>query len=259
MYKIVSLFRYRKKVNTFEQNRNMMYRIHLIIWLLLIFATSVAAQTDTTLNQTNPKGEKHGKWIKKDNKGNIIYEGRFENGVPVDTFRHYYPEKNKLKAKAIHRNSDELHVKNYYENGKLKAEGKYINRQKDSVWRFYRKEGRLVSEETFKNDVRHGKAVFYFFSGDTLKVTHYKDGELHGKEKVFYEGGDLNKKVVYDEGKLDGVYEVFYPDGDTMTSGAYKDDYKHGVWRYFNEADELIKEEHYQNGKLRKAENYKAD
>jgi len=236
-----------------------MNRTCLIISLLLAFSLYAVAQEDTILNQTNDKGEKHGKWIKKDRIGNILYEGYFENGQPVDTFRHYYPEKNKLKALAIHRDNGEMFVKNYYENGKLKAEGKYINRKKDSLWRFFRKEGRLVSEEYFKENIRHGKAVFYFFSGDTLKVTRYKAGKQHGEEKVYYEGGDLNKKVMYDEGKLDGDYQVFYPDGDTMTSGVYQQNRKDSVWRYFNESGELIKEEHYQKGKLKKTESYKVE
>jgi antitoxin component YwqK of YwqJK toxin-antitoxin module len=142
--------------------------------LTLLTAAAAFAQQEKPVNQMDEDGRKHGAWIKKDNKGNVMYEGQFRHGMPVDTFRYYYPDE-KLKARAVYDdNGKSVFMESFYKNGNKKAEGKYIDKEKDSVWRFYRKEGPLVSEEHYKADKLEGVAVYYYFDGDTLKTTDFK-------------------------------------------------------------------------------------
>lgn len=228
----------------------------MVLMALASVLTTAFSQEGELLNRTDEDGKKHGKWVKMDKDSNVLYKGRFEHGMPIDTFSYYYPG-GKLKAKAAHVIPGKaVYVKSFYKNGNLKAEGKYTDKAKDSVWRFYRKEGRLVSEERFNNDKHEGESVYYYYSGDTLKVTPFDEGKPHGVEKTYYEEGGLNKKQHYDNGMLHGRSTVFYPDGDTMTTGTYYREVKQGEWRYYNEEQKLIRREKYRDGSLVEEENF---
>ncbi|MBN1650249.1 MAG: hypothetical protein JW857_02905, partial [Bacteroidales bacterium] len=60
----------------------------LITFFLLLnfcFSSSLSAQ-----NKVDENGLKQGKWTKYQN-NKKVYEGWFENDIPVGTFRYYYP------------------------------------------------------------------------------------------------------------------------------------------------------------------------
>ncbi len=219
-------------------------------WITAIIVTvaflSVNGQPDSAVNQLDEEGKKHGRWIKKDAKGHTVYSGRFEHGVPVDTFRYYTP-KEKLKALAIHsENSERVRMINYHANGNIQASGIYISKEKDSVWSFYRTNGSLVSKENFSKGQLNDTARYYYYSGDLLKKTNFENGVRHGEETLYYENGQVNKIVHYDHGKLHGSYIVFFPDGDTMSVGQYAHDLKTGSWKYFDEEGNLVNEEEFE-------------
>lgn len=221
-------------------------RYGILIVLVGLFGLPCIAQTDSVLNQLDRTGKKHGKWVKKDAKGNKVYSGTFEHGVPVDTFLYFSP-KQKLKAKAIHRGKKQVvQMINYHSNGNVQATGKYINKEKDSIWTFYRKDGTLVSKENFSKGQLNDTSRYYYYSGALLKKTHFEQGVRHGQETLYYENGQVNKIVHYDHGKLHGPYTVFFPDGDTMSTGQYQQDLKSGTWMYFDEEGNLVNEEEFE-------------
>ena len=69
--------------------------------------------------------------------------------------------------------------KEYYENGKLKAEGSYINKTPDGYWKFYYENGVLSSEGKYdKKGMRDNKTGIwktYYESGKIKSVTDYRN------------------------------------------------------------------------------------
>jgi antitoxin component YwqK of YwqJK toxin-antitoxin module len=60
----------------------------------------------------------------------------------------------------------------YYKNGKVKAEGLYINDLMEGEWIFYRETGQLWQVANFKHSMKHGSWVRY---GRNDKIEYQED------------------------------------------------------------------------------------
>lgn len=49
----------------------------------------------------------------------------------------------------------------YYKNGKIKAEGPFVNSMMEGEWTFFRETGQLWSTGNFKNNTKHGRWIRY--------------------------------------------------------------------------------------------------
>ena len=108
------------------------FKSGLILGLLVCSFSMLNAQ-----NQTDANGRKQGEWIKKDNKGRIVYKGQFKDGYPTDTF-YYYDKKGKLELKNYFTDKGKKNHSQYlYPNGQIKAEGDYVNQKKEGLWVYY--------------------------------------------------------------------------------------------------------------------------
>ena len=95
-------------------------------------------------------GEKEGPWILED--GDIVEQGVYKNGQKDGIWKTYSKRQVLLfQGNFIDGNPDGKHVF-YYENGKLRAEGKYTVGQKQDTWRYFNEEGELETTLYFKND-----------------------------------------------------------------------------------------------------------
>ena len=92
-------------------------------------------QTDT-INKTDSQGKRIGYWVKQFPNGQIQYEGRFAEGMPVGTLKRYY-ESGIIKA-TLSRHPDSLlvHAVLYDEKGKPRASGPYLNQKKEKELSF---------------------------------------------------------------------------------------------------------------------------
>ncbi|MDF2885493.1 MAG: hypothetical protein K0R54_6067 [Clostridiaceae bacterium] len=48
------------------------------------------------------------------------------------------------------------HTQLYFKNGKMKAEGTFLNNQMEGEWRFYRESGQLCQIGNFQQGKKHG-------------------------------------------------------------------------------------------------------
>ena len=97
----------------------------LFSFLLSAITLFSFSQTGDEINQSNPKGLKVGKWIKKYQNGKIQYEGTFNEGIPTGEFRRY-SEKGKLEPTLLYTNKGKTAAAHLYrENGKILASGLY--------------------------------------------------------------------------------------------------------------------------------------
>ena len=77
----------------------------------------------------------------------------------------------------------------YLGNGKVKAKGKYIEQNKDSVWNYFNDEEKIISVESFKNGVNDG-----------VWINYYENGNVKSKRK-FSKGKEIESKSYDENGK----------------------------------------------------------
>lgn len=65
----------------------------------------------------------------------------------------------------------------YYKNGKIKAEGTFLNNQMEGEWKFYRESGQLWQIGYFQNDKKHGSWTRF----DKENKLEYKESFEDGK------------------------------------------------------------------------------
>ncbi|MFO7879582.1 MAG: toxin-antitoxin system YwqK family antitoxin [Bacteroidota bacterium] len=201
-------------------------------------------------------GKLHGTYREYDRAGNIVKEQQYRLGEPVRA------EEEAIKLKAEMKRS-------YYDNGKLKYEGAFIDSipvgmhktfskngelkealeyddqgqlegtgltnnkgAKDSVWTFYFPGGEPRAKGAFKNGVRHGTWKFFFIDGDVEQIGEYKNGKAEDEWKWFYPDGKLLRLENYHKGKREGEFIELSPEGDTIQRGDYFDGEKNGEWFY---------------------------
>ena len=49
----------------------------------------------------------------------------------------------------------------FYKNGRIKAEGPYINSKMEGEWKFYRETGQLWQIGNFRHEMKHGSWIRY--------------------------------------------------------------------------------------------------
>jgi antitoxin component YwqK of YwqJK toxin-antitoxin module len=105
---------------------------------ILMISFSIHAQefTNSNINEVDDQGRKQGDWKTYDVNGSLKFEGSFVDGIPFGTFLFYYPE-GKIKARSeMYDNGRRSRTKTFHSNGRLMAEGNYLDKKKDSSWSY---------------------------------------------------------------------------------------------------------------------------
>jgi antitoxin component YwqK of YwqJK toxin-antitoxin module len=114
-------------------------------------------------------------------------------------------------------------VKEYYENGALKAKGIMRNELKEGKWISYFESGELESEISYANDVKNGEFKRWYKNGNLAVACFYVDGKQDGFWKEYYENGMITVVGEFKNGtgitiekfghlELD-VYEQYFENG----------------------------------------------
>lgn len=227
-----------------------MNRIFALIFCTL-FASILYGQD--TINQMNGNGKRQGYWQKKDSAGRIIYEGRFSDGLPVGTFRYFYPDGKLKTVSIISPDGKFAQTDSYYQNGKKMAEGGYQNEKREKIWYFYREEdGVLLLEEHYKDGKRDGVSKAYYENGKVSELVNWVGGERTGPWEQYYSDGKLRLRSTYLCDEKNGVFKTFYNNGLPMMTGAYASGRMDGEWIYYDEKGKITKKESYSKGTLLK-------
>lgn len=65
----------------------------------------------------------------------------------------------------------------YHEDGRIKAQGKYVDDLFQGKWVFYKKAGYLWTEGHFKDNQKHGKWIRYAADGSIEKEESFENGK----------------------------------------------------------------------------------
>ncbi len=235
-------------------NKSSLYPV-VIVFLVIFISGNRMNLNAQELNRIDSKGQKQGKWVKEYSNGAIRYEGTFKDNRPIGKFKYYYPN-GKLKAVTLYGNDGRTaYAKTFQLNGRMLAEGKYIDRKRDSTWRFYSDtDSTLISEITYKNGVLDGKKIIWFpENGKPSKIIEYKNGKKNGQLQEFYTDGKPARLETYRNDTLNGPFKVWFPEGRLQIEGSYKNGYQDSVWKTYDKNGKLIKRETYSKGFLIKS------
>ena len=157
----------------------------------------------------------------------------------------------------------------FYENGKIKEEGEFLNdmyllmnswdinenqivKNGFGNYNSYYKDGVSVFETgEIKDGLRNGLwKVHYESNGNTIEELQYVNGMLTGLQKYFFESGQA-----YSEGEMvnnmrTGEWKWYYENGIVSSTVKFNNDKKEGKQIMWSETGEKSKEEFYKNGEL---------
>jgi antitoxin component YwqK of YwqJK toxin-antitoxin module len=182
----------------------------------------------TILPSDKSKTEKKiGEWVYNNSAGLLLKKENYNQTGELLTKVEYQYNGNTL-IEQITYNSNSLKngdYKSYYENGKLKSEGKYSNNLQEGLWNYYYKNGKLKGAGSFLHgegtDVgdtgiprnnRDGNWKTYTESGSLSQTSEWKKNTCVGRTS-YYANGNKQEEIILVkqlkqiiEGPLEGSY-----------------------------------------------------
>lgn len=224
-------------------------RINKFTCLLLWGLGSVFFSHAQEVNQFDAQGNRHGKWVKHyENSDQIRYQGTFEHGKEVGTFKFYKPDSKKqpVATKTYRANNDTIQVKFYNKTGNLVSQGGMLGQQREGKWIIYHKNSKqAMNIEYYKNNKLHGWVETYFPDGTLTERTHYKHGVLDGEQFIYGKNGQLIQYYTYKNGKLHGLTKTYSGTGKLRSEGNYKNGMRDGEWKTYE--NDSLKTQKYPN------------
>lgn len=215
--------------------KNMKTRLVIILSLLIVSATAISQ------NLTDAAGKKQGPWVKNYPNGKIMYEGTFKDDKPVGLFKRYTEEGALLSELTYTPGKDQAAAVFFYGDGTKAAEGKYVARGKEGLWRFWSatQPPYLISEDYYHQDIRHGLSLKYYPDSTLAEKVAWDMGNRSGEWLQYYPDGSICLRAEYIAGKLEGPFSYYHPNGKLQYEGRYKEDHRTGDWMIFNEDGSL--------------------
>jgi antitoxin component YwqK of YwqJK toxin-antitoxin module len=223
-----------------------MSKRYLIIAGMIILPLVVMSQ-----NLTDTNGMKQGPWVKKYPNGTVMYEGTFKNNQPVGLFRRFNNEGILISELTYSDRKNEAAAVFYYADGLKAAEGIYLERKKEGLWRFWSatRPSYLICEESYHGDLRHGLSQKFYPDSTLAEKVTWDSGNRTGEWIQYYPDGSISLRAEYLAGKLEGPFSYYHPNGNLQYEGRYKDDVRTGDWMVFNEDGTLKQIITYKDGK----------
>ncbi|HSY76596.1 MAG TPA: toxin-antitoxin system YwqK family antitoxin [Bacteroidia bacterium] len=223
----------------------------LVIVLDTLRVVYIYADTAKALNRLDKYGKKQGMWEQKFPNGKIRYKGRFKDDKPVGIFKYFYEDNDSLRILAIYSENGKVsRVHEYYYTGAMASSGKYVNQQKDSVWKIYDERQNLREKDQYSMGKKDGKCVTFYPDGNVLESKTWQNDLENGKRVEYYDNGEMRLEESYVNGKVEGPASFYSDEGKLVISGAYKNDVKDGKWIYYNEEGHARDSVMYKNGRL---------
>ncbi len=202
---------------------------------LLLFVVSFGNAQE--INQMDSNGERHGVWKKYFPKTKQLrYEGAFEHGKEVGTFKFYCEEckDQPTVVKEFTLGNSLANVKYYTAKGKLVSEGKMEGKLRIGEWLyFHKKNSEVMTREQYENGKLAGKKYVYYGNGVVAEEATYKDGLLNGPSLYYSYDSKLLKELFYVNDKLEGPAVYYDAKGAKQMEGKYVNDRKKGIWKYY--------------------------
>ncbi len=212
------------------------------LFLSLIFTIILTtAFAQKSVNQFDKEGKRNGLWTKNYHKTDQKrYEGVFEHGKEIDSFKYYTLSEGKsvLSAVKVFNVKDSLaEVTFFASNKKVISEGRMNGRLYIGQWVFYHKNStaKMIVENYNKEGLLEGERFVYYKNGFVGEKAFYKNGTLNGEAKWFSENSTLLRVNTYKDDVLHGKSINYDSAGDITSEGKYIEDQKKGIWNYYKD------------------------
>lgn len=224
-----------------------MYKRSLFMIFSLLFLTTVSFSQ----NVTDARGLKQGEWVRKYPNGNMMYEGTFKDDRPVGLFKRYNEEGVLVSELNYTGENDDARAIFFYPDGSKAAEGNYVSRKKEGLWKFYSdsQPSYLVGEEYYTQDIRNGLSTKYYPDGTVAERVTWDNGSRTGEWLQYYPDSTICLRAEYIAGKLEGPFSYYHPNGNLYYEGNYTEDFRTGDWMVFNYDGSLKQIIEYKDGK----------
>lgn len=162
----------------------------------------------------------------------------------------------------------------FYPNGKLFVEGKYVRGRQNGEWAFYfdngqlnrkavfkdgkpdgarevfRADGTVSAKRGFSGGLRDGDWITYDATGKTPRAEeHYAKGKANGVWKYWHANGKLKQQISLKDGKRDGLTTEWDDKGQKRFEATFVNDKLHGTaTRWFPDGRKIVQT--YEDGKL---------
>ncbi len=169
---------------------------------------------------TYKDGKAHGLRTHYSEEGNITENYIFWNGKMI------------AKGDIDKKGQRQGYWKEFYEDGGIKAEGKYMDNKRIGEWKYYHENGNIEQIGSFNEQGNaNGEWKWFYPSGKVLRIDQYKNGLLDGYSVEYYENGKILSEGNYIEDEKDGFW--YFRNGDAVLQGSYFEDMRSGKWQYF--------------------------
>lgn len=210
--------------------------------------SSSFAQSGQDTNRLDAKGRKQGFWKKANPVTGLVYEGFFENDMPQGRFL-YRNMGDTLVAEAFYfRGGYASYNRFYYPDGKLMADGYYLDKQKDSLWRYFGSGGRLLKSEKFEKGLLNGVRRIYAADSSLTEEQTWFRGLRNGPWFIHDQAG--YQQYAYKLNLTHGPYKAFYPDSTRFIEGFYREGKKEGLWNFYLPGGDLYKQDSFSDNRL---------
>ncbi|WP_241480659.1 toxin-antitoxin system YwqK family antitoxin [Psychroserpens mesophilus] len=216
-------------------------RMRGLFFMFILTMVASFAPAQNIVNQFDDDGKRHGIWKKYfDKTDQLRYEGRFQHGKEIDTFKFYTLNNKKSVLSAIkvfNAQNDRAYVKFLSSKGKLISEGTMNGRLYSGKWIYYhnKSDGILTTEYYNDNGKLEGEKIVFYPNGNIAEKSNYKDGNLEGSSKWYSEKGLLLKDFLYENNELHGLSKYYDANGIILAEGQYQKGRKHGIWNYYED------------------------
>lgn len=201
-----------------------LFVIFFLIISIKILSQPYVIYNNDTINRTDSKKLKQGKWIYFNDtyKNKIAQEGEYKNSKKEGIWKVYY-KNGTLKSEITYKENQPIgNIKTYYENGNPQEEGFWEKNRWLGEYKLYYDNGQLKYHWFFDQKGKRTGTQQYFHPNGKLQIEgKWIEGKETGKITEFYETGQIAKVSDFKNGILDGDVVEYYTDGQTKSKSVY--------------------------------------
>lgn len=222
--------------------------------LLLLFVFCNLNAQD--VNQLDEKGQKHGLWkgYHQESK-RLRYEGKFEHGKEVGTFKFYDDTKvnTVIATREFNPKDNSCYTIFYNQKGFKVSEGKLVNRLFEGEWKYYHLDSPAVmTTEFYVKGQLNGVRKVYYIAGAIAEEITYKDGKKEGVYKKYAENGIILEETIYKNNEFHGPAIFKDATGAITAKGVFTNGKKTGIWEFLENGKMVRKNMNLQGKKFEK-------
>lgn len=138
-----------------------------------------------------------------------------------------------------------------YPNGKVQAQGTFINGNLNGVYKTFYFDGSPESTYFYKDGQMDSTYTGFYYGGNKQAERQYRVGNAIGKWKAYEEGGTLSSTTTYVNNLMNGERVYYNTDGSKDFVANYKEDDLDGIAQKFDPDGSLAYQSFYEDDEIK--------